>query len=244
MATPPPPDPFKPQILRFRKAVDCGRNDCPHRSRHAHVHVMATCKEPLLASHASHNCGLSVRTKEAVALSDGVLTGWCGQPANADRFVEKHLMRRPPKSASTITNSSSRGLQHYSRAQPCQPPCQYSGEAHTHCEACYCPDVHAIDHTSHQCGFILKGKDTEALEDGSLTGWAQHKEHSELHFKRYHDLTESVPISSAQPTVLEGWAQKQNERLSFQPLDTASALVTDDVGGAMDRRPLIGAALD
>ena len=78
-------------VAAFAASAKCTHKSCPHSGSRQHCHVQVPCPEPGASDHSSHKCGFSVRTRSAVALSDGILTGWLGQTQNARNFATSHF---------------------------------------------------------------------------------------------------------------------------------------------------------
>ena len=165
------------QLVRsFRSKAACGHGSCPHSGRQ-HAHILSQCRDPSATDHSEHSCGFAVRSKSAVVLPDGVLSGWLGQSANAHAFAMRHFSTSQKSQAEggegAANNATAGTVKHYTLFEVCSyQGCPFKGKAHSHCLACRCPDPDAKTHRHHRCGFAAGSAEAVPMPDGTLAGWS------------------------------------------------------------------------
>ena len=156
-------------VAAFAASAKCTHKSCPHSGSRQHCHVQVPCPEPGASDHSSHKCGFSVRTRSAVALSDGILTGWLGQTQNARNFATSHFS----DTDQLERDGSDIKAHHFTSYQICCEECPMRGKAHSHCLLCVCPEPSAGNNVGHGCGFEQVTRGTHVLETGVLVGWSR-----------------------------------------------------------------------
>ena len=213
-------------VEKFQKGKECDIAACPYSGLN-HVHINAVCPEPSASNHEGHACGFSVASKQAKAMPDGVLVGFCNQAANAEAWAAKNL-GVPSVSRSGRARS---GFQVFGAKQICCAECPYHGQRHAHCYDCRCLDD---VHTGHSCGFVLAQGDLQRLSDGSLVGWLANTDRDvAAHHLRYHSKSHPAPPSCANPSDFTAWVTRKQARLTFR--DKKETCGSQDTG--QDEQP-------